>query len=229
MNNCEDKGVDRSLLKYEKAIKRMAEMGQVDMPMDDELSQVILNELEPVILTKNEIERLDADLRGVYQGKAIEKARELLPRERQSFGGYIQFLRQKAGLAIAEIARRLGMQDAYLENIETNFVNPMEIAAEKIADIMELFKISLTDFIEAIEKSLLLVEAKKGKTKSVARSSSQLNTQEKATEILRALDNALIEIEKKKVPERSIQIDKEYIERVKKELIKRNRDDLIKQ
>jgi len=229
MNNCEDKGIDRSLLKYEKVVERMAEMGQINAPMDDELAHIILNELEPVILTEDEMSRLNADLQRIHQDKAIEKARELLPRERQSFGGYIQFLRNKAGLTIVEIAQRLKIQDVYLENIETNFVNPMEIAAEKIADIMELFKISFTDFIEAIEKSLLLVEAKKGKTKSVAGSSFQHNKQEKATEILRAPDNALIEIEKKKSPERSIQIDKEYIGKVKKELIKRNRDDLIKQ
>jgi transcriptional regulator with XRE-family HTH domain len=229
MNNCEDKGIDRSLLKYEKAVERMAEIGQINSPMDDELAHIILDELEPVILTEDEMRRLNADLQRIHQDKAIEKARELLPRERQSFGGYIQFLRNKAGLTIVEIAQRLKIQDSYLENIETNFVNPIEIVAGKIADIMELFRISLTDFIEAVEKSILLIEAKKGKSISMARSSSQLNAQGKATDILQALDNALIEIERKKTPERSIQIDKEYIERVKKELIKRNRNDLTKQ
>jgi hypothetical protein len=70
-NNCEDKGIDRSLLKYEKAIKQMMEMGQIDKPMNDELAQIILNELEPIILTKNEMERLNTDLRRVYQDKTI--------------------------------------------------------------------------------------------------------------------------------------------------------------
>jgi DNA-binding TFAR19-related protein (PDSD5 family) len=54
---------DRSLSKYEKALKQMAKKGQIDLPMDDKLADVILNNIEPIELTNNEIRKLSLGLR----------------------------------------------------------------------------------------------------------------------------------------------------------------------
>lgn len=229
MNRQNGKRVNEPLSKYARTLKQMAKKGQIDLPMDDELAEIILTNLEPVELTEDEMKKLSLGLYKAHQNKAIEQARVLLPKRKQSFGRHLQFLRLKAGPSVVEIARRLKMERSYLENIEAGWVNPMEIAREKIADIMELFRISLSEFVEIVKNSLVLVQVKTGEVKMLARSSSQVGSKERATGVSYALDAALIEIAKKKgqIPEESIQVNEEYLKGIREELIKRNRADLL--
>ena len=166
---------DQLLSKYERALKQMAKKGQINLPMDDELAEIVLDDLEPLELTKTEVRKLSMDLRKAHQNKAIEKARTLLPpRTRgQPFGRHLRFLRCKAELTVVEIARRLKIQRSYLEKIEADLVNPVEIVPKKIADIIELFRIPFSEFVETVESSLLSAQARKtGRIKTAARSSS---------------------------------------------------------
>ncbi len=229
MSRQKDESIDQSLLRFEKALTQMAKSGQIDLPMDDEFAEIILDELEPVDLTADEYKKLSADIRMAHQDRAIEQARELLPMEKKTFGGYIQFLRHKAKLSVAEIARRLGGDKSYLENIEAGFVSPVEIDVEKVADIMELFRITLTEFVGAVRKSLALAQVKKGNIEAIARSSSQTGSEERTTGVSQALDAALLEIGKRKgqVCERDIHVDEKYLEEIKGKLIQRDRSDLL--
>lgn len=221
--------MDKSLLKFEKALKQMARKGQIDLPVDDKLAETILSDLEPVELTKNEMRKLTMDLRKAHQNKAIEQARALLPRVKCPFGRYIRSLRCEAQLSVGEIARRLKIESSYLESIEVDFENPMEIPREKIVDIMELFRIFLSEFAKTVEESLMVVQARTGRIKAVARSSSQIGSEERGIGVSHAVDATLVEIAKKKgkVPRNSTQVSDEYLRGIKEELIKRNRADLL--
>lgn len=230
MNRQDKERVDQSLSKYERALKQMAMKGQIDLPMDDELAEIVLDDLEPVELTKREVRKLSMDLRKAHQNKAIEEARALLPEQRQPFGQYLRFLRRKAELTVVETARRLGIQRSYLEKIEAALVNPVEIAPEKIADIIELFRIPFSEFVETVEASLLSARVRKtGQISAVARSSSWPGSEERGIGVSQAIDAALVEIARRKgeIPKESIQISEEYLREIREELVKRDRADLL--
>jgi transcriptional regulator with XRE-family HTH domain len=229
--NRQNKGkMDQALSKYERALKQMAKKGQINLPMDDEFAEIVLNDLEPVKLTKAEVRRLSMDLRKAHQNRAIEKARASLPEQKQPFGRYVRFLRCKAELTVVEIARRLKMERSYLEKIEADLVNPVEIVPEKIADMIELFKIPFSEFVETVESSLLSAQARRtGRIKTAARSSSWPGSKERGIGVSQAIDAALVEIAKRKgqISRESIQINEEYLKEIRKELVKRDRADLL--
>ena len=230
MNRQNKEITDQLLSKYERALKQMAKKGQINLPMDDELAEIVLDDLDSVELTKTEVRRLSMDLRKAHQNKAIEEARALLPEQKQPFGRHLRFLRCKAKLTVVEIARRLKIQRSYLEKIEADLVNPVEIVPEKIADIIELFRIPFSEFVETVESSLLSAQARKtGRIKTAARSSSWPGSEERGIGVSQAIDAALVEIAKRKgqISRESIRINEEYLKEIREELVKRDRADLL--
>ncbi len=220
-----------SLAIFEKKLQSMAEEGEFNSSMGESLKEIPEDETEPAIL-------LDDDLRKFYQTverasheKAIIDASKKTPVATLSFGRHLQLIRDKSGLSQSDIGKLLNKDSAYIEKIENGWINPLHLLANDLADIMQLFRLTLAELKMTIKTFLILSDRKKIRMSTMARSSSRVGTKERGDSLSHAMDAALQAINKKtpKIQEKDdkTEINPKYLEDIKKVLEERGEKELL--
>lgn len=212
---------------FEKKLRDLASVGKLEASMD-RLTEQICRELVPTTLSEEELKSLYQTAKKASQEKALRDARKYLT-VNLAFGRLLQFLRDKSGLTQIDIARLLRKDKSYVENLENCRVDPLKMPIRDLADILELFRINLSEFVRAVKEIATLSSAKTGKVSAMARSSIKTGTKQRGESLAHAIDSVLLAIAKKEGqsnPDKT-DIDDSSLDELRKELVKRGSNDLL--
>ena len=224
-----DKARKPDLAMFDAKLRAMAENGDFDDAMEENLDK-LMRDTEPVELTAYEHSRFYRVIQKSSIENAIIEARKLTPLKAMSFGRYLQLVRDNGDLTKADIAKALNKDRTYIDKIEKGQTNPLQLRANDIADIMQLFRISLSELKTMITAFLSLAALKKGKRASaMARSSIKAGVKGKEDSLGLAMDAALQAIAKKEARDSKehIKINPDYIDAVKQVLKERGEQNLF--
>lgn len=210
---------------FEKILHDMALSGELDSSIN-KIADQTYNELIPTPLSEGELKSLYQTAKKASQKKALRDARKYLT-VHLAFGRLLQFLRDKSGLAQIDIARLLRKDKTYVEKLEDCQIDPLKMPACDLVDILELFRINLSEFVRAVKEYVTLLSAKTSKVSGMARSSVKAGTKERGESLSHAIDSVLLEIAKKEGQNHHADVDSNFLEELKKELIKRGSNDLL--
>ncbi|CAB1064137.1 hypothetical protein D1BOALGB6SA_8928 [Olavius sp. associated proteobacterium Delta 1] len=223
-----DKVKKLDLATFDAKLRAMAENGAFDEAMDESLDR-LLCDTEPAELTANELDQFYQTVKKASVESAIMEARKKTPVKELPFGRYLQLIRDNCDLTKADIAKALNKDRTYIDKIENGQTNPLHLLTEDVADIMQLFRISLSELKMIVKAFLSLATVKKGKASAMARSPIKAGAKGKEDSLELAMDAALQAIAKKKDKARhdNIKIDPGYFEAIKKILEKREEQSLL--
>lgn len=160
--------------------------------------------------------------------RALLEASKKVRKAELPFGRHLHTLRDKCGLTQSDIAKLLKKTPAYIEKIENGQVNPVSMLVADLADIMQLFRLTLSEFKSTATASLLLSENSAGNLSVMARSSLKPDTKERGDGIGHAMDAVLQAIAKKTVkPEDTPTIDASFLKSVHDTLKERDEQELL--
>lgn len=220
------KNLDLSI--FDAKLRDMAEKGIFDDNIEESLDRLV-RDTEPTELTNSELKKFYQTLRKASHQNAIIEARRVTPITTLPFGRYLQLIRDKCDLTKTDIAKLLNKDSTYIDRIESGQTNPLYLLSKDVADIMQLFRITVSELKTTIKELLSLSNVKKGKTRAMARSSIKSEERGKGDSLEFAMDAALQAIAKKKdkAYDSNIKIDSDYIEAVKKVLKERGEEILL--
>lgn len=199
------------------------------IPSMNDITYQEYNELIPTTISETELQSLYQGVKKASKVKRIRDAKTHLTTN-LAFGRLLQFLRDKSGLTQIDIAKLLGKDKSYIENLESCRINPLKMPISDLVDILDLFQIRLSKFVLAAKESLILLSTKTNTESAMARSPIKAGTKEREESLSHAMDSVLLEIEKKKgqCRQNKAEIDNKFLEELRKELIKRGNNDLLK-
>jgi transcriptional regulator with XRE-family HTH domain len=212
---------------FDQELKTMVDEGMLDADLDGAI--VSENEIEPATLTKAEFERFYQTAKKASHEKALNEARGKIEAREDSFGRFLQRIREKSELSKQDVARLLNKDSSYIEKIENGRITPLNLSPPDVADIMQLFRLTVSELKTGIKAFLSLSTVKKGKISGMARSSIKAGTKGKEDSLAHAMDATLQAIAEKtgQAQPDKIKIDPDYLEAVKEELKKRGEENLL--
>ncbi len=217
-----------ALATFDAKLRAMAENGAFDEAMNESLDR-LLREIEPTELSASELSQFHQTVKKASVESLIMEARRAMPVKVLSFGRYLQFIRDRCDLTKTDIARALNKDQTYVDKIESGRTNPLHLMAKDMADIMQLFRLTLTDLKTTIASFLSLANSKRSKASAMARSSIKAGEKGKEDSLELAMDAVLqaIAIKKGKACHGNIKIDPDYIDTIKKALKERGEKSLL--
>lgn len=223
-----DKVKNLDLTIFDAKLRAMADNGAFDDALDESLDR-LLRETEPTELATSELSQFHQTVKKASVEKLITEARRVIPVKVLPFGRYLQLIRDKCDLSKTDIARVLNKDQTYINKIESGQTNPLHLIAKDVADIMQLFRLTLTDLKTTIASFLSLADSKKSKVSAMARSSIKAGEKGKEDSLGFAMDAALqaIATKKGKACHGPIKIDPDYIDAIKKVLKERGEKSLL--
>lgn len=223
-----DKVKNLDLATFDAKLRAMAEKGIFDDAMDESLDK-LLRETEPAELTASELSQFHQTVKKASVESVILETRKKTPAKALPFGRYLQLIRDNCDLSKADIAKALNKNRTYIDKIENGQTNPLHLLPKDVADIMQLFRISLSELKMIIKAFLSFAAVNKGKASAMARSPIKAGVEGKEDSLGLAMDAALQAIAQKKDKARhdNIKIDPDYIEAVKKILEEREEQSLL--
>lgn len=223
-----DKVKNLDLATFDAKLQAMAENGAFDDAMEESLDRLI-RETEPTEMTSSELRRFYQTVKKASVESAIMEARKITPVKELPLGRYLQLIRNNCDLTKVDISKVLNKDHTYIDKIESGQINPLHLLSKDVADIMQLFRISLSELIITIKAFLSLTIAKKGMVSSMARSSITAGEKGKEDSLGFAMDAAFQAIAKKKdeATHGNLKIDPDYIKAVKKVLKERGERSLL--
>jgi hypothetical protein len=216
------------LATFDIKLRAMADSGSFDEGMGENLDR-LLRETKPAMLTEKELSQFYQTARKASIERIIMEARVGIPISSLPLGRFLQLIRDRCRLSRVQIAESLNKDTTFVERVEEGQINPLTLMANEVADIMQLFRLTLTEIATTIKSFLSLTAVKRCKISGMARSSIKSDATNKGETLAHAMDAALQEIAKKKTQGRpdAIKIDPDYIEAVKQELKRRRAEDLL--
>lgn len=210
---------------FEKKLNTMAKMDD----LTENCINQIFDKIQPIEISTQERNQFYKTVKKASDRKVLLEARKNTPSSDLPFGRYLQRIRDNSGLSEIDISNFLNKDSSYIEGIENGRVNPLDLAANEIADIMQLFRLTFSELKTAITAFLDFIPAKKGRITAMARSSGKIACDKKGTKFEFARDAALQAILKKKSPAspRKAEIDPDYLEAIKDILEQRNEKNLL--
>jgi transcriptional regulator with XRE-family HTH domain len=219
-NKNSDKKMSLNLAVLEKKLKAMAQDGDLNS---------ILEDIKPAPLSDKKHHGFYTTVKRASIENHIIEARKELPRTKLPFGRHIQWIRAKGGISKRDIAQSLRKDISYIDKIEEGRTNPLCLLINDLAEIMQLFKIKVSEFIQAVKAYQKLTNSNTGKMNAMARSSFGLGSDKKEEALSHAFDAVRLEIvKKKKLSQEPSEIDKEFIEKLKIELKRQGYIELLK-
>lgn len=213
---------------FDAKLRAMAEDGAFDGAMEESLDRLV-RKTEPTELTASELNQFYLTVKKASVEKAIMEARSKTPVTDLPLGRFLQLVRDRSGLSHAQVARGLNKDASFVERIENGQIDPLSLMANELADIMQLFRLTLTEMISSIKAFLSLAAVKRCKISGMARSSVKADAEDKGERLAHAMDAALHAIAKKKTQDLPdiVKIDPDYLEIIKQELKQRRAEDLL--
>lgn len=215
---------------FEKKLQTMTEEGDFDSAMEESLERLV-SETVPAALSERELQQLYQTVTKASHENALIEARKKITIAKLPFGRHLQRIRDKSGLSQEDIGRLLRKDPLYIERIENGQINPLKLLPNDLANIMQLFRLTLTELKTTIKAFLSLSAVKPDRISAMARSSIKAGTKEKGDSLAHAMDAALQAIAKKspKTQEQvdQIKIDPKYLEDIKRVLKERRDNGLL--
>lgn len=223
-----DKIKNLDLITFDAKLRAMAENGAFDEAMDESLDK-LLRKTEPTELLASELNQFHRVVKKASVENLIMKARRTIPVMVLPLGRYLQLIRDRCDLTKTDIAQTLNKNRTYIDKIESGQTNPLHLIAKDVVDIMQLFRLTLTDLKIGIESFLSIAELKRSKANAMARSSIKPGEKGKGDSLGLAMDAALqtIATKKGKICHGNIKIDPDYIGAIKKALKERGEESLL--
>lgn len=218
--------MERARGDLEKALVELARRGLLELPVTDELVAAFETHEKPEDLSQEEFRKLYNRVRETWQDLALEKARQELVQQAVPFGTLVQMVRTNAGLNVTEMAARLKKEAVFLERLEANLINPLEIPPKTLCDVMEAFRLTVSELVRSTQESLILFSESKGSIRAMARSPLEPGTKDRGESIAQAVSALFIEKAKregKALPP----IDAQFQDLIRQELGARGRTDLL--
>ena len=222
-----DKVKKINLAVFDAKLRAMGEAGAFDGTMEDSLYR-LFEQTEPVELSPDEKSRFYHTVTKASAENAIKEARRKTPVSRLPFGRFLQLVRDRSGLSPAQLAMALNKETSFVERLENGQIDPLQMIAGEIADIMQLFHMTITETIVTLKAFLLTNSVKHQRISGMARSS--VKSADKGAQLAHAMDALQAAIGKKKghgQPDAD-KIDPAYIENIRQELENRNAKELLK-
>ena len=222
-----DRIKNMDLATFDVKLRAMAENGAFDDAMEESLDR-LMQETEPAKLTTSELNRFYHTVNKASVEKVIMEARSNTHVSSLPLGRFLQLVRDRTGLTHAQVAGALNKDALFIERLENGQINPLNLMASEVADIMQLFRLTLTNIISTIKVYLSIGLSKQNRISGMARSSIQADAKDKGERLAHAMDALQAAIAKKSYSRADIvKIDPAYLDGLKKELKKRNAKDLL--
>ena len=205
-------------------LEELAKRGLVEFPVTEEFVAAFERSVPGEKLSDEEVFILYKAARSAYQDSVVKKARESLPGEGCTLGQYVKLIREKTNLSLTEIADRIGVPFATLKRLEENTESPTRIPVPKLCNLMELFRLRLSELVSAVERSLALFLAREKAAQAQARSTAQPGSRDRGAITTEALDMLLT---KASARGRVVRIEPGLVEEITQELRARGREDLL--
>ncbi len=223
-----DKIKKLDLTRFDAELRAMAENGAFDSAMEDNLER-LFNQIEPTELKITEKDTFYNIVAKASSENAIVEARAKTHISSLPLGRFLQLIRDRSGLSHSQVAHSLNKESSFVERLENGQINPLKLMAKDMADIMQLFRLTITDIVTTLNAFLATNAAKRQRISGMARSSIKSDAGDKSARIAHAMDALQAAIEKKKGHGRveTEKIESAYIDSLKQELLKRDAKDLL--
>lgn len=178
--------------KFESWIKDQVKTGSIKYPLQDEHLKKLffgeeIQEIKPAFLT-----RVEKSVKRAMEEWALMDKKMTNPRKSNSIGEYLKLFRLKYDISISDASKKVKIEPAMLEQIESDSTNPINIPIEGIAGLIQFLMLSLNDAIQLLEKSVVLYENwDKG---HLANSYSRIDSTTIEADRDNVLDNAMREL-----------------------------------
>lgn len=217
--------MDEQRDKLDKMLEKLAKRGLVEFPVTEEFVAAFERSVPSEKLSDEEIYVLYRAARSAYQDSVIKKVRDSLPVGGYTLGQYLRLVREKTKLSLTEIADRIGVPFAILKTLEENAESPIKIPVPKLCNLMEIFRLQLSELVSAVERSVALFLARESAAQAQARSAAPPGSRDRQTVTSEALDMLLT---KASMPGGTVRMDPGLIQEITGELRTRGREDLLK-
>lgn len=212
---------------FEKKLQGLAHSGKLDASMN-RLTEQTYGELVPAALSETELKSIYQTVKKASHEKALRDAKIYLTAS-LAFGRLLHFLRDKSGLTQIDIAKLLRRDKSYVERLENCKIDPLKMPISDLADIIELFRINISELVRAIKETATLSYAKTSNINAMARASIKAGTKQRGESISHAIDSVLLAIAKKEGANdrNKTDIDESFLNELRKELRNRGCSDLL--
>ena len=163
--------------------------------------------LEAAPLSSNEFQLLHKNIDRANMKRILKKAKRAISSSGLPFGRFLQLIRMKSKASIQAVAS-LKKEPSYLIKIELCQINPLQIPPHEMADILELFRITLTE-LKATIKAQIKVAALRRKPISGMARSSILRSNDKGEALSHAMDAVLHKVQGDQ--HKGVKIDEKYL------------------
>lgn len=220
------KGPD--LNSFDSKMIAMAKKGDFDNAINETLDR-LFNEIESAPLSQSELIKFQNTVQNASVKRLILESRKTMPVKSIPFGRFLQLVRDRCEISKIDIARTLGKEPTFIEKIENGQTNPLDLIAEDVVDIMQLFRMTLTELKNSIAASLSVSDSKKIKISAIARSTLKSGDKGQEDKLGLAMDAALQAIIAKrgKSFNSEMVINPDYIETIKRILKNREESALL--
>lgn len=216
-NNSENKEKKKDI--FEEKLKEMARDGDLGFALED---------IKPTTLTINEAHSFYNTVKKASLENKFRIARKALPEERLSFGRHLQWIRKKSRISKEDVAKVLRKDIDFINRLESGRINPLKILEDELIEIMQLFRIGISEFIQTIKAHYQISEVRTGKKYAMARSAFYLASEKKSEALSHAFDAVMQKIgEKENDIQDTLEIDEKYIEEIREELRRRGELELL--
>jgi transcriptional regulator with XRE-family HTH domain len=209
-------------------LREIAENGSFDEAVDESLVKH-LRETEPSEISASEFNQFLKTVKKASVENMILKVRTEIPYKKLPLGRFIQLIRDRCDLTKTDIAKVLDKDLTYIDKIESGQTSPLHLEARDIADIMQLFRITVTELKNCIESFLSILDSKRYKANAMARSSIKAGEKGKDESLGLAMDAALQAIADKKGKSSHVPpvVSPDYISTIMEILIERGEKGLL--
>lgn len=223
-----DKVKNLDLATFDAKLRAMAESGAFDDAMEESLDR-LLSQTEPIELTTGELSKFNSAVNRASVEKQILETRSKTPISSLPLGRFLQLVRDRSGLTRAQVASVLNKDASFIQRLENGQINPLDLKVNEVADIMQLFRLTLTNIISTIKSYLSIGLIQQNRISGMARSSIRADATDKGERLAHAMDALQAAILKRKSHSHADteKIDPAYLEGLRRELKKRNAKDLL--
>lgn len=223
-----DKVKNLDLATFDAKLRAMAESGVFDGAMEKSIDR-LLSQTEPIELTPGELNKFYGSVNRASVEKQILETRGKTPMSSLPLGRFLQLVRDRSGLTHAQVASVLNKDASFVQRLEKGQINPLNLKPCEVADIMQLFRLTLTNIVSTIKAYLSISLIQQNRMSGMARSSIQADAADKGERLAHAMDVLQAAILKRKGQSHADteKIDLSFLEGLTKELKKRGAKDLL--
>jgi transcriptional regulator with XRE-family HTH domain len=218
----------RRLNELVQKLDRLRDGAPADEVIDNAFVDALVDWLEPAeTLSAKASSYAATRLRKVLEDdRTVQSLRreQLTKPDNTTLGELLNAVRRKATWDLATVAAKLRIDVSLLERLERDLVPVVELGAQQIADILEVFHVRITEFARLVKRTALAQQIQRDVGTAHARSNTDPLSAQHGRDLSFALARILPDLDPD--PSES-EIDTALLESVSSELRRRERFDLL--